>query len=219
MITVAGPNWTVTRNLQERLKNVPENGRFVFGVAKCNKLEQLQKMQENRVRCVPFTNLLTVAREWVKDGKVVLGRTLDHTQGKDIVVNKVKKTTRAYWTEFVPSLEEWRIHIFDGKSIARGKKVFTREQPFMNGGHTGTLDGILIRNRANDYRMVHNVEPPRGMREIARQAVAAVGEEFGAVDILMEGAGKFRVLEVNKAPAMDNYTLEAYVRAIRRRFV
>jgi D-alanine-D-alanine ligase-like ATP-grasp enzyme len=56
------------------------------------------------------------------------------------------------------------------------------------------------------------------MRELARRAVAAVSETYGAVDVLVGTDGKFYVLEVNCAPAMDEYTLASYVRAIRKRF-
>jgi len=209
-IRVAGPDWANTRALQRALRGVPGNGTFVFGVAHCNKLEQLQRMKKAGVQCVPFTEKLETARKWVADGKTVLGRFLNHSRGTDITINKVKNTTRDYWTEYIESKAEWRIHIFDGLSIARGLKVYEKDDE--------PDDAVRIRNRGNEYHMVHNVEPPKGIRGVAKSAVAAVGEDFGAVDILVGQRGGFYVLEVNMAPAMDNYTRTQYVKAIGRRF-
>lgn len=232
MIRVTGPNWKTTRALQAALAEVPETGTFNFGTMHCNKLEQLQRMTEAGVGCVPvcenFNKAFALTHgkhmaavlgqighlepEGVGDVEIWLGRKLHHTQGKDILLpdNKFWRI-RDYWTKFIPSTEEWRIHIFDGKSIARGKKVLADTTQVPN-------TPINIRNRGRNWLMVHAPNPPRGMRELARRAVAAVGETYGAVDILVGTDRKFYVLEVNCAPAMDEYTLAAYVKAIRKRF-
>lgn len=214
MIKVVGPNWSNTRALRAALANVTENGTFQFGISHCNKLEQLQHMAEADVRCVPFTKDFDEVYENVtRYRQIWLGRKLNHTQGKDILLPDRKFwRIRDYWTRYIPSVEEWRIHIFDGQSIARGLKLFLHHQP-------NDPTAVIIRNRARDYLMRHDVDPPDGMRQLAKYAVAAVGESFGAVDILVGQNGLQYVLEVNTAPAMDNYTRSKYVKAIRRRFV
>lgn len=210
MIQVTGPrkgNWGTVTRLREALANVPENGTFQFGVSHCNKLEQLQRMRAAHVRCVPFDDTIPDMAE----GEIWLGRRIHHTQGRDILLpDKKFWRTRDYWTKYIPSTAEWRIHVFDGNSIARGMKVFHGDQQ--------EPTEFVIRSRARDYVMTHNVDPPRGVRQLAKAAVQAIGESFGAVDILIGQDGLQYVLEVNTAPAMDDYTLRAYVKAIRGRF-
>lgn len=224
MIQVTGPrkgNWDTLTRLRAALAEVPESGRFQFGVSHCNKLQQLQRMEAADVRCVPFTTDFELVYEAVFQThaevlagygpQIWLGRKIHHTQGRDILLPDRKFwRTRDYWTKYIPSTAEWRIHVFDGNSIARGMKVFHGDQQ--------EPTEFVIRSRARDYVMTHNVDPPRGVRQLAKAAVQAIGETFGAVDILIGQDGFQYVLEVNTAPAMDNYTLRAYVKAIRRRF-
>lgn len=220
MITVTGPDWKTTRQLAAALREVPENGRFVFGVRGLSNIEQLRRFSNNNVPCPEFTNDVATAYSWVwGNGHTVYGRKNAHTKGKDIVLAGLLQAEqyfvipeawyqRDYWTKLVPNiLEEWRVHIFDGKSIARGRKY----------NHASADAVNLVRNRGTGYIMEHTTDPPKGLRPIAKAAVTACGYEYGAVDILRTTDG-FSVLEVNSAPAMDNYTLEAYVRAIRGRF-
>ena len=210
MIKVIGPDWIATRKLRQALTDVPEEGVFHFGCRAQDKLDQLRMMERAKVRMPKFTDKLDDARKLMEGGATILGRFRNHTCGKDIVVNKLKRTCREYWTVYVPSTEEWRIHIFDGLSIARGKKIFE--------GVATEENEIAIRSRGNEYHMTHKVDPPEGMRDFARKMVKACGLAYGACDILVGRDGKFYGLEVNTAPAMDNYTRAAYVKAIRRRF-
>jgi hypothetical protein len=201
--------------LQKALNDVPEKGRFHWGsegTGMHDKLLQLQRMKAAGVRTVPFTDLLVVARKWhQEDGETVFGRFRNHERGTDITVNKVINTTRTFWTKYVPSRVEWRIHIFDGRSIARWCKLY----PPM----PEVITEEVIRARAFEYNATARVEPPDGMRLFAKEMVEACEPlSYGACDILLGTDGKFYALEVNTAPALDEYTLEAYVKAIRRRF-
>ena len=223
MITVGGIDWAVTRKLREALKGAPENGRFVFGVSHCNNLEQLERFRAARVPCPDFTTDYKQAQAWLAEGHTVFGRKLYHTQGKDIIIAAPYRggvgftpnwpihfrTKRDYWVKFVPNVkEEWRIHVFDGRSIARGLKI--------NDGDDTTG---LIKNRGHDYHMTHKVEPPEGLRSVAKKAVKALKDYlYGGVDLLLCEDGRVLALEVNAAPAMDNYTRGKYVQAIRGHF-
>jgi glutathione synthase/RimK-type ligase-like ATP-grasp enzyme len=63
--------------------------------------------------------------------------------------------------------------------------------------------------------MAHNVDPPDGLRNLAKRAVAACNYDLGAVDILETATGGV-VLEVNSRPAVCSpYTLERYAQAFR----
>jgi hypothetical protein len=160
------------------------------------------------VECPEFTTRVAKAKRWVREGAIVLGRLLNHCDGNDIrLAGPDSPVTpeweeKNFWVRYIPYSDEWRIHSFAGLSIARGKKS--------NGRHE------LLRGLGADYHAAP--EPPRGIREFAHGMVAACGYEYGACDIIVKEGGGFVALEVNTAPQMDGYTLEAYVRAIRRKF-
>lgn len=180
-----------------------------------NGLEQLQAFRAKEIRCPNFST----SRDLALNGIVVLGRKLNHCQGRDIrFSNRPRQRGHRRWynsdffTEFVPSVREWRIHIFKGKSIARGVKEYSVAVP--NGPEHSEWP---VRSRRNGYRLRHNVDPPRGFRTAAKKAVEACGYDFGAVDILELADGTSCVLEVNSRPGIkDDYTIDAYVNAIRR---
>ena len=220
-ITDANGLWENCKLLIAALKNAPEKGHFQWGSGGYgrmangkgvyDKLGQLEVMNAAGVRTVPFTDDLAIAREWVASGATVFGRFRDHTKGTDITVNKVRNTTRSFWTKYVPSKEEWRIHSFDGLSIARWLKRY----PPM----PAVITEEIIRKRAAMYNATARIEPPAGLRRFAHSMVKACAPlTYGACDILVGEDGRFYALEVNTAPELDDYTLDAYVRAVRRRF-
>lgn len=109
-----------------------------------------------------------------------------------------------YWVVAEDIADEWRFHIYHGKSISRGHKV-----------QTGPPTRIAkVRNHRNGYIQIHNHQPPEGMRELAKAAVTAVGYPHGAVDIGVRPDGSMIVFEVNLMPGMDNITALAYAKAI-----
>lgn len=186
------------------------------GLNSCQKVlgvTQLERLSEAGLHVPAHTRSLATAREWAEAGLPVWGRINTHTRGRDIVGQRHPRWLRSdYWVVFQPALQEWRIHSFLGKSIARGLKV-------QAGPATRRL---LVRSRSNGWRMRHDLDPPKGLRPLAAKAVAALGYDFGAVDILQltepDAKGRVRgmVLEVNSAPGLSNYTAQAYARAIRQ---
>lgn len=189
-------------------------------------LEQLKVFAEKGVPTVQFTTDPKVRDQWVAEGKIVLGRNLNHTQGFDIVYPGMSRKAniawnkRDFWTVYKPSLQEWRMHIVNGHSIARGLKHFAPE-PGETKPLAGTLAKVLVRSRRLGWHMRHDIVPPKGLRDLAKNAVKAVGYDLGAVDVLQHGDGKtvpltYSVLEVNSRPAIrDDYTLAAYEKALR----
>jgi hypothetical protein len=183
------------------------------GMRRLDGLQQLKAFASNGLNTPEFTTDVYTAMTWVREGYLVFGRKLYHTQGKDIVGPGRRAPRRflrrwresEFWVKVIPNVEqEWRMHIFNGKSIARGLKVQTGP----------TRRKMPVRNRKNGWTMVHNIKPPDEVREAAKKAVAAVGYLFGAVDLLLDRDGKVWVLEVNSAPGLDDYTAEAYADAI-----
>lgn len=214
MISITGPDWPSVRELRTALATAPETGIFHTGGPKILATEQLRRFAEAGLRVPEWTKDNQIARSWLNTGSTVLARRENHTQGRDIMIRNLMDTTtmkfrnrwntQEWWCKFVPSTEEWRIHVFDGRVIARGKKV-----------SYGIVSQDFIRSRRNGWLLRHDLAPTDALRDAGRGAIAAVGYLYGAVDILVTSSGPV-VLEANRLPAMDSYTRDAYVRAIRR---
>lgn len=185
----------------------------VFGGTKrYDAMEQLTAFKNAGIRTIEYTQDYAEAKRWVAQRIPVFGRLFEHTQGTDIVGPRDKRfAKRQWWCKFVPSVEEWRIHCMKFpsgtyRSIARGKKVQV-EEPWRK---------LLVRNRSNGWRLDHTTDPPEAVREAAKAAVAACGYDFGAVDLLVLADNSVVVLEVNKAPGLDDYTASKYAEALRK---
>lgn len=113
-----------------------------------------------------------------------------------------------YFTEFVPSEREMRLHIFQGRCIGAQNKRWEGE---------GEQPGIPIRNHDRGWVFVPLVRSsPNSERiAVAVAAVEALGLDFGAVDLLVTPGGGSCVLEVNTAPGLSERFLDLYVEAIR----
>lgn len=172
-----------------------------------NGLEQLKMVRDVGIKTPDFTTSLEEAQEWAQS-HIVFGRNLYHQEGRDIVTQRHRNfSNKDYWVKYIPNIhQEWRFHIFQGKSIARGLKVRVES----------IGPDLPICNRRTGWRQVHNIDPPRGLRSTAKEAVEAVGYHFGAVDLAYMEDGTIYFFEVNKAPGLSNYTAEAYTKAIMR---
>jgi hypothetical protein len=199
-------------------------------------VEQLRLLTTATVAVPAHTTDLAQAQEWQQTNEV-WGRLNRHTQGKDIRKFGHKEwSQREFWVKQIPQtaiIDEWRLHVFNGQSIARGKKtqveILARK-----------LSGV-VRSRRNGWRLQHTDEPPVGAKFYAKTAVQGLGYLWGAVDMLqvdltqlgegiVENYAKlverknktkspmeaFVVLEVNQMPGMDDYTAGKYATAITK---
>lgn len=117
-----------------------------------------------------------------------LARTSDHERGSDLL----NPRTRAdYYVKKEKIVKEFRVHSFNGLSIRAGEKVKARPDahPWIRSWDAGW-----------DVRY-NGVTPAH--RAIAAKAIKALELDFGAVDIGQKENGDLFVLEVNRAPAMD----------------
>lgn len=120
--------------------------------------------------------------------------------------------SRDFWVKVIPSVNEYRQHVWNAKAIRVGKKVKSDEswriQP--------------VRSRNNGWHIDYGFQSESEefktkIRELAKRAVAAVDYVGGAVDILEGSDGQLYVLEVNSAPSLkDENTLRVYVEAITK---
>lgn len=111
-----------------------------------------------------------------------------------------RKKAATHFMEFVQSEREYRVHVFKGKSIRISRKEF--EEDGSNKYTTAKPGDIKLRS----------------VREAAKAAVAAVGLDFGAVDILAAGSDNEQVwvLEVNAAPGLGGTMPQLYLDTFKR---
>lgn len=172
-----------------------------------NKLESLKIMKEAGVDVPRFS----ISPTDFGDDAVCLGRTIFHRGGTDINVLQEYHTDAIYsdyFTEYIPAVQEFRLHMFRGELIGAQVKKFEGE---------GEEAEVPIRNHSNGYVFVPFMHSRPHQRRIdtAGAAIEALGLDFGAVDLLVSADDRSIVLEVNTAPGLSSdRTLEAYTEAI-----
>ncbi len=189
------------------------------GVAS-NKLSTLQALSRAGVPVPIFTTSFSIAQDWVRAGATVVERhELSGNSGDGIrIVSSVAgedyiETELEYaplYTKFIPKSAEFRVHVFNGQVIdyIQKKKVAQERRTTTFNAHVSSvnLGWVFTRTGVMDSPEV---------RATAIKAVAALGLDFGAVDIVYCEGRPF-VLEINTAPGLTGTTLIKYTNAFRR---
>lgn len=162
-----------------------------------------------RLKDVPMPKLYTLheAHNMALEGKTMVGRPDHHLQGRGFWIVKdnasfmraLKGTRRkraaTHFMDFVEADREYRVHIFKGKSIRISEKIWTGE--------------IHPKTRRKFYTTGRPQNRTKHVRQAAKQAVQALGLDFGAVDILATN-DECWVLEVNAAPGLGGSMPKLY---------
>lgn len=170
-----------------------------------NKLLCLNKLQEYGVERVAHTTNQDTVRQWLREeGVVVYGRKLlNASQGAGIVIitRPEEIVPCPLYTKGVLKAHEYRVHVFGNKILDVTKKRRRNE----------TERSDYIKNLANGWVYCRNdIEVPDNLLNCAKRAIAALGLDFGAVDILYRKGIPY-VLEVNTAPGLQGTTLTKYI--------
>jgi hypothetical protein len=171
------------------------NGAALNGRVLGNKFKELEKLKAAKIR-VPEVSL--------EPKESFVGRLKHHTGGHDLVT---PPETPDFYVKRLTFVQEFRVHIFKGASIRLGIKVPSE------GAHA------WVRTHEYGWRFDYggNAQSSyvKGVRQAAKKAIAALGYDFGAVDVAVTPKGRVYVLEVNSAPGLDNEnTAKAYARHI-----
>lgn len=187
-----------------RIVNRPE------AVAKAaNKLITFQEFQHAEfLHIPPWTNDRSVAESWIKDGGSVVCRTVlrGHSGAGIVLVDNLDSMVRApLYTQYVKKLKEFRCHVAFGAVIDIQEKRRRSE--------AGSEADSRIRNHHTGWVYCREeIVEPAGIRGIAVDAIAALGLDFGAVDVLFnQHHNRCLVLEVNTACGLEGTTLQNYV--------
>lgn len=160
-----------------------------------NKLEELILLDKGGVLVPPFALGPAKKGEWIP-------RRKDHQKGGDF---NNPPTAPDYWTLRVPLVDEYRVHVFQGKSIRLGKQFeredFPNPHPWVRNYHTG-----WVYLWGGEWRK----KIPWGVRGAAIKAVEVLGRDTGAVDLGVTKEGTIYVLEVNTTPALEPNTITLY---------
>ena len=159
------------------------------------------------------------AQEWVDAGEVVYARTVlsGHSGNGIVVVNQGDVLPRAqlYTKGIVGSRREYRVHVFNGEPI------LVQLKKRRNGFTDLENSSDTVRNLNGGWVFaISNAAMSSAIRTAAVNAVAALGLDFGAVDIIAKGRrgneSEVYVLEINTAPGQQgDTTTERYVEAIQ----
>jgi D-alanine-D-alanine ligase len=110
----------------------------------------------------------------------------------------------SHFLAFIEAGREFRVHVAFGQSIKLAEKI---------GGDP------IIKNFSYGSRFMYPADfhHKQSLRRVAKAAVAALGLDFGAVDIIFKD-GSFYVLEVNTAPSLTSQSdvLSRYVKAFKQ---
>jgi hypothetical protein len=167
-----------------------------------NKLRELELLRAKGVATVPFS------RSPMDLAAPVMGRSLHHTRGNDIIVYRTRPDGRIlrpqrrhdFYTQLIDKQREFRIWSFRRTVIGCYEKILSYPAKLGRRGRSRE-----IWNYRNGYAYIFRrpEEIPDQLKELARLAVDAVGLDYGAVDMLTDRQGRGYVLEINSAPGVE----------------
>lgn len=163
---------------------------------------------------LPYTTNIVNARKMIEEGKVVVCRTkLTGNSGEGIIIaEKIEDLVEAkLYTEYKKKTDEYRVHVFDGKVISVQRKARKMDVPKEDvNWKIRNLEGGFIFARTG-------FDVPRVVTRAAKEAVKALGLDFGAVDIGYHKEEGCFVYEVNTACGLTGSNLYDYTEAFYKK--
>lgn len=178
-----------------------------------NKLKTFEALQEAGLSIPEWTTDKDTATQWTLDGNTVFARTkLTGHSGDGIVVLREDDdiVDAPLYTKYKKKKNEYRVHVFNGTVLSVQEKRRERDVD-------RTEDQSLIRSHDNGWVFCReDVVYTDALTNLAKDAIVALGLDFGAVDIIYnQKEDKHYVLEVNTAPGLTGQTLDEYVEAFK----
>ena len=206
-------------------KNIPEDA-FVINPFSAvenatDKLKAFHILSDKRVNVPPYTTDLDLVSDWVENGYLVVGRKKVNGYGGEGIVlmeNQDDIEECPLYTRYIPKKSEYRVHVVRDNVIAVARKTLKKDHPNKENinWRIRNLDGGFVFAYWNERaEQEEQYVCPNEVMFQAREAVAALGLDFGAVDVIWNYKHrKAYVLEVNTAPGLGDNMCEKYVSAI-----
>jgi glutathione synthase/RimK-type ligase-like ATP-grasp enzyme len=152
---------------------------------------------------VPYTQDITVARQWLLDGHTVVARS--QTKGSNgsgitycTTAEELYNTPAKFWTRCIYENQELRVNIWRDKVLSIYVKVRdTDTESFVFKLHKGFEEHPQLVN-------------------MTKLVYSNIGLDFCGLDILTDNTGKLLLLEVNSAPILFPYTINKLVGCIKK---
>lgn len=199
--------WGATGNINANPKTILNEAKAISAAS--NKLQSLKTLAKAKILVPP---IFDSANDVKDEDFPVFGRKLHHIAGADIVLCMQKSDLKdalkegcTYFTKYIVTAVEYRIHIFNEKSIKASQKILTEPERHKDPWIRNFDEGFTFHAPHGEFEM------PKGMRTTAKAAVKELGLNFGAVDVILGADNKVYVLEVNTAPGLQtDDSLERY---------
>lgn len=203
-------NWGATQVPPEvtqcEVINSPVRVNFV-----ANKLNFF-RMAGKYSRVPGWTDDPDVARKMVEKGKVCARTVLNGHSGNGLVVisNQEEFVPAPLYTQYIPKMSEFRVHIFRGEVIDVQRKARRLDTP-------DNSVNWEVRSHQNGFVYIRSgVNPPRDVINQSLAAFSWTKLDFGAVDVIFNmKKRRAYVLEINTAPGLEGTTLERYTEAMK----
>lgn len=177
-----------------------------------NKQRTFEALKAANVPTPDWTSDRAVAQGWADQGTPLVARTkLEGKDGDGIILLKELRTDwfgrtltlpdAKIYTKFIQAREEYRVNVCTGRTVGVQKKV-----PIGNNPNNDIKTG----GNGYGFHLLAESEIPHGIRPVARAAVAALGLDFGGVDLIVGVDGNAYVLEVNTAPELTPSMVAGY---------
>lgn len=176
-----------------------------------NKLRTFRKLEEAGIPTIPFTTDIEVASDW--DDVYVRHQLQGHSgAGIEIVDLHHDLPVAPLYTKKIDNNGEYRVHVMNGEVFDyRKKSRLADDEATEEQGKIRTLGNGWIYRQGNLKRLER-------IEELAKSAIRALGLDFGAVDIIMDGDGNVFVLEINTAVGLADNTLESYITKFKEHY-
>lgn len=205
-------NWGSSNPIEEVTRcSILNNPRAIKKAV--NKLEAFKTLSEG-VDIPEWTESQQEAAKWLAEGCTVVARTVVEGFGGEgivLVENGTELPVAPLYTKYIPKTEEYRVHVFKDEAFFVQRKARKKEVP-------DEQINWKIRNLAGGFIFANqDVDAPEAAKKAAVNAVALLGLDFGAVDIIWnKKRDKYYTLEVNTAPGLAGATLEKYAEQFRK---
>ena len=213
-------NWGMGNALPAEVMRCPVLNKPEAVSRAINKITSFERFIANRVRTPQFTRDRQTASQWLTNGATVYCRlTSEGSDGQGLKVVQPNVEARStsdhpplpsaqFYTKGIRIANEYRVNVLGSEVLTYQKKV-RRTDVTTHNELVRTTDGGW------GFDVVEEQHVPPTIDGEAIAAVAALGLDFGGVDIVEDIARNVYVLEVNTAPHLTPYSAEKFASAIK----